>query len=953
MRKHGCMKSYFMAASYFSNLTARVMDVSSRERQFSCRERLLSALLSKILKRQLDPMVYATLGELRMGFARLRNRDNVTQRKAMIALIDRLEPDALSQIVRAVNIYFSLLNIVEESIALHERRQAISTDARMWRGSFHDTLLGMKERGIPFEALQGLIGQLCFLPVLTAHPSEAKRRTIKGALRNIFVNMEVLDDTRLRGGPREDAMQHLANQIQILWKTDEVRASKPDVRDEIRAGLSYFPLSLFEAVAQAYRNFTRAARDVYGASATANLQVSNLFRFGSWIGGDRDGHPLVTAAVTALAWRMQARTVLEEYLRRIESLSASLSFSLRMCRPSPAFMASLEQDMQYAILRFGDEPNRYRQEPYRRKLQIMRYRLQRNLAAVQCRIDGLDPGVDKTGYLNADALLHDLCLIRDSLIGHGDEMVAAGEVTDLIRLVETFGFHLMQLDVRQESTVHTRAIAEWLKPALAADYEALPEDQRLAMLSGLLAEPERLPALPDHGSAATEEVLRVFDVIARMRGELGPACFGKYVISMTHTASHVLEVLLLAAHAGLAGRKDETWYCHIGVSPLFETIQDLSHVEQVLRQLYELPVYRQLLEAAGGEQEVMLGYSDSCKDGGILASAWSLYEAQKKIVALSDAHGIRCRLFHGRGGTLGRGGGPTHEAVLAQPPATVRSTLKLTEQGEVLFYKYNNLETAVYELTLGLTGLIKASTHLIRGVGEDRNDYLGIMDEIAQAGERSYRALTEHTPNFLDYFYEATPVREIALLNMGSRPSHRKQGDRSKSSVRAISWVFAWAQSRHTLPAWYGIGAALESWRNNDPARLGKLQKMYRDWPFFRTLLSNAQMALAKADFYIAEQYAALCVDPEVGRHVSRIIREESVRSIRQLLNVADATTLLEDNPTLAVSLDHRKPYLDALNYIQVVLLRKLRADERDDSPWLGPLLRSINAIAAGMRNTG
>ena len=373
------------------------MDVSSRERQFGRRERLLSALLAKILKRQLDPVVYTTLGELRVGFARLRKRDNVTQRKSMIALIDHLEPNALSQIVRAVNIYFSLLNIVEESIALHERRQAISTNARMWHGSFHDTLLGMKERGIPFEELQGLIGQLCFLPVLTAHPSEAKRRTIKGALRNIFVSMEALDDTRLRGGPREDAMQHLASQIQVLWKTDEVRASKPDVRDEIRAGLSYFPLSLFEAVAQAYRNFTRAARDVYGESAAANLRVSNLFRSGSWIGGDRDGHPLVTAAVTALAWRMQARTVLEEYLRRIEALSAALSFSFRMCRPSPAFMASLEQDTQYAILRFGDEPNRYQQEPYRRKLQLMRYRLQRNLAAVQCMIDGLDPSVDETG----------------------------------------------------------------------------------------------------------------------------------------------------------------------------------------------------------------------------------------------------------------------------------------------------------------------------------------------------------------------------------------------------------------------------------------------------------------------------------------------------------------------------------------------------------------------------
>ncbi len=929
------------------------MDMTSRERQFSRRERLLTALLSKILKHQLDPAVFDALGELRVGFTRLRKREKVTQRKSLMALIDRLQPDALSQIVRAVNIYFSLLNIVEESIALHERSQAISTNAHMWASSFHDTLLNMKERGIAFEEVQGLISQLCFLPVLTAHPSEAKRRTIKGALRNIFVSMGTLYESRLRGATREDAMQHLANQIQILWKTDEVRASKPDVRDEIRAGLSYFPLSLFEAVAQSYRNLTRAVRDVYGESAAAQVRVSNLYRFGSWIGGDRDGHPLVTSDVTALAWRMQARTALEEYLRRVESLSGLLSFSLRMCQPSSAFTASLEQDAQYAALRFGDQPNRYQQEPYRRKLEIMRYRLRRNLAVVQSMIEGTDPGSDDIGYLNADALLHDLYLIHDSLVGHGDAEIAAGDVTDLIRLVETFGFHLMQLDVRQESTVHTRAVSEWLSAELDEDYDGLDEEQRLALLSRLLAEPEHLPTLPDTLSEATQEVFRVFNVIAHMRGELGASCFGKYVISMTHSASHVLEVLLLAAHSGLVGRPGKIMHCHIGISPLFETIEDLSHVEQVLRQLYELPVYRQLLGASGGEQEVMLGYSDSCKDGGILASAWSLYEAQKKIIALSDAQGVRCRLFHGRGGTLGRGGGPTHEAVLAQPNKTVRGTLKLTEQGEVLFYKYNNMETAVYELTLSLTGIIKASTHLIRSVPEDRNDYLGIMDEVAQAGERAYRNLTEHTPNFLDYFYEATPVREIGLLNIGSRPSHRKKGDRSKGSVRAISWVFAWAQSRHALPAWYGIGSALEAWRNNDPAHLAKLQKMYREWPFFRALLSNAQMALAKADFYIVEQYAALCVDPEVGRHVYRVILEEYERSLRQLLDVSGDTGLLEDSPALLVSLNHRKPYLDMLNHIQVVMLRKLRDDEREESPWLEPLLRSINAIAAGMRNTG
>lgn len=928
------------------------MEALTHEREFRRRERLLNVLLSKILKQQLDPAVYDALAELRLGFNKLRENDNSTRRKKLLDLIDRLEPEALTQIVRAFSVYFSLLNIAEESIALHQRRQAIRASDHMWPGSFHDTLYRLKAQGVQIGELKQLFEKLWFLPVITAHPSEAKRRTIKIALRNIFLSMETLEDHRVRGVFREEAKQQLANQIQILWKTDEVRESKPDVRDEIRAGLSYFPQSLFEAVVRMYRNLERAVRDVYGDDLAADLDIAGLLRFGSWIGGDRDGHPLVTADVTALAWQMQSRTALEEYVRRVESLSNQLSYSIRMCRPSDAFMASLEADAHHAALRFTAQPHRYLQEPYRRKLEIMRYRLRRNLVAVQSLIDGVEPG-EEPGYESAEALLKDLCLIRDSLVSHGDSAVAGGDLADLIRLVETFGFHMLQLDVRQESAVHTRAVAEVLRAALKVDYTQLDEAGRLALLSDVIAKSETLEFDPATLSAETQETLRVFHVIAANRHGLGAACFGRYVISMTHTASHVMEVMLLATQAGLVGRVAGKWVCHIGVSPLFETIDDLAHVEQVLQQLYGLPVYRQLLQSFGEGQEVMLGYSDSCKDGGILASSWSLYEAQKKILALSDAHGIHCRLFHGRGGTLGRGGGPTREAILAQPPGTVRGELKLTEQGEVLFYKYNNVETAVYELTSAVSGLLEASAHLVGSASEDRKDYLGVMDEIARAGERAYRALTERTPGFLDYFYEATPVQEIGLLNIGSRPSHRKKGDRSRFSVRAISWVFAWAQSRHALPAWYGIGAALEDWRGKDAARLAKLQRMYREWPFFRTLLSNAQMSLAKADFHIAQQYAALCADASYGTHVYQVIAQEYERSIRQGLNVSDSKALLEDSPNLALSLAHRRIYLDPLNHIQAVLLRKLRADEREDSPWLEPLLRSINAIAAGMRNTG
>jgi phosphoenolpyruvate carboxylase len=352
----------------------------------------------------------------------------------------------------------------------------------------------------------------------------------------------------------------------------------------------------------------------------------------------------------------------------------------------------------------------------------------------------------------------------------------------------------------------------------------------------------------------------------------------------------------------------------------------------------------------------MLGYSDSAKDGGSLSSSWNLYEAQKKIIRIAGTHGVQCRLFHGRGGTIGRGGGPTHESILAQPPGTVHGQIKFTEQGEVLYYKYSNAETAQYELTMGVSGLMKASCCLVRPVPEDRRDYLGILDELVAIGEDSYRELTDRTPGFMDYFYEATPVTEIALLNIGSRPSHRSRTDRSKASVRAIPWVFGWAQSRHTLPAWYGMGTALEQWRGQNPGNLAKLQTMYLEWPFFRSLLSNIQMALFKADLDIAHEYAELCTDPDTRERVYTMIRDEYQRTLTQVLNVANAKRLIEENPVLALSLGRRNPYLDPLNHIQIALLKRYRpepGDEENPSVWRDPLLRTINAIAAGMRNTG
>ena len=441
-----------------------------------------------------------------------------------------------------------------------------------------------------------------------------------------------------------------------------------------------------------------------------------------------------------------------------------------------------------------------------------------------------------------------------------------------------------------------------------------------------------------------------------MRKEVSAEAFGTYVISMTHSASHVLELMWLASLTGLAGHENDSWFCHLKISPLFETIEDLAHIESVLTRLLEVPVYRTLLDKSGNLQEIMLGYSDSCKDGGILASAWNLYEAQQKIISITNKHGVKCRMFHGRGGTLGRGGGPTHDAILSQPPATVHGQIKFTEQGEVLSYKYSNAETAVYELTMGITGLLKASRNVVQQDSQHCNEYTDVMAELASYGEQAYRQLIDKTDGLLDYFYDATPVTEIGLLNIGSRPSHRKKQDRSKSSIRAIPWVFGWAQSRHTLPAWYGIGSALQQWSQNRPERLEKLQTMYRECPFFRALLGNTQMSLAKAEMDIADEYRELASNSYNATGIFQTIESEFDQTMEQIKAVARINMMLEESPSLALSLERRNPYLDPLNHIQIKLLSRIRNEAQPDTErdkWLNPLLRSINAIASGMRNTG
>ncbi|HFD10850.1 MAG TPA: phosphoenolpyruvate carboxylase [Crenotrichaceae bacterium] len=932
------------------------MNTQYDEKELRRSIRLLGSLLARVLKTQEDPEVSAIVEQLQSGVNKFRRDGNKVLREHLFDTIELLEPARVNAVARAFNLYFSLVNIAEESYYLRLRRRQAEQGGHYWPGSFHDTLLTLKQSGVTHDKLQILLNELLYMPVMTAHPTETKRRTVKGALRNIFLTHEKLDDPRVKGYFRQEMLEKLHSQIQLLWKVDEIRSQSMGVTDEIDAGLSYFSLSLFQAIPRAYRNFERSLVDVYGETVAQQVCIPSFIQFGSWIGGDRDGNPNVKPETTVLALRLQARTIVQEYVRRLDILCEQLSYSYGLCQPTAKFLASLESKRRLLGGSITEIEKPHLQEPYRHMLVLMKYMMEKTLAQIQQHLNNGQIQPDSNLYTCVPAFMNDLSTIHESLCSHGDAQVAALELQDLIRLTETFGFHLMRLDVRQESTCHTNAVSELLMASLSLDYQSLSEEQRLEVLSEAITVPNGLAYDSASLSETSRAVLEVFHIMFRMQREIDSNCFDRYVISMTHSASHIMEVLLLAAQSGLVGRIGGSWYCQIGISPLFETVADLERIESVLGTLLNVPVYRELLKASKKRQEIMLGYSDSCKDGGILASAWNLYRAQQKVIRVTAHHGLKCRMFHGRGGTIGRGGGPTHEAILAQPPDTVRGQIKFTEQGEMLFYRYNNVETAIYEMTIGITGLLKASVSLVQPVTGVSHDDLAVMSELARIGEHGYRELTERTEGFLDYFYESTPVSEIGRLNIGSRPSHRKQQDRSRQSVRAIAWVFSWAQSRQTFPAWYGVGSSLSTWCAGKPERLQSLQAMYQSWPFFRNLLSNTQMALTKSDMEIAREYASLCVKSDVGKRIYGLIAEEHQRCTDWILDIVDSEQLLSENPMLAASLNRRNAYLGPLNYIQVVLLHKVRASavqNPSENIWMKPLLRTINAIAAGMRNTG
>ncbi|MFM7347178.1 MAG: phosphoenolpyruvate carboxylase [Tagaea sp.] len=900
------------------------------DRRFRALVKLLGGLVGETIRNHEGEDAYAAVEGLRAGFVALRRAGE--PKPADVARLagglKSIDPGRATTLARAFALFFAVVNIAEEAWRAAERAEA--GDA--WPRSLPETLAKLGPRASAPKLARALPG-LSLIPVLTAHPTEARRQTIQRAHRRLYDLVASAIALDPRGAPYARTLAAIEAEIATLWKTDTVRADKLSVADEIANGLLFFRSAIYDALADTLR----------ALHAATGCAPAGLVAFGSWIGGDRDGNPNVTPDATLFAARAQSRAVLREYLRRIESLAERLTQSSAYIRLPADFAASLAgDDERFGAALFGARANVLAREPYRRKLAYMRHRLEARLAWTEARMAGTDSALPDDAYPDAAAFHADLAGLRAALLHDGDRAAADGALLDLQRLVEAFGFHLARLDIRQEAKRHRAAVAEILAgiPGLPA-YAELDDAARLDLLDDLIARPGPVLLLGSNLSPETADILASLRAVATLRAELGPRTVETYVVSMADRASAVLEVHFLAKLAGVGGG--------LRVAPLFETIADLRAGPGIVRELLARPGYRRLLEAAGGAQEVMLGYSDSCKDGGILASSWALHRAQSELAVAFKEADVPFVLFHGRGGSHARGGGPTHEAILAGPRESANGRLKFTEQGEVLSFKYSNRDTAAYELTVALTGLLRKSLGPPYRKGARPADWAQAMARLAELGERAYRDLVA-MPGFLNYFYETTPVDELRDLNIGSRPSHRPQAGRNIRAIRAIPWVFGWSQARLALPAWYGIGGAILAFAKEAPGNMRLLRRMHRDWPFFRNLIDNAAMAEAKASLPIAKLYLPLAQDKAAAARVFAAIGAELDASAKALRRVAGGAPL-DANPGLAVSLERRKPYLDAMNALQAVLLAKARG--KDGGSWRHPLLLSVNAIAAGMRNTG
>ena len=715
--------------------------------------------------------------------------------------------------------------------------------------------------------------------------------------------------------------------------------------DEVRnSGLYFFENTLFELVPQIYDEIEKALEKTYPGY---EFEIPSLLTYGSWIGGDRDGNPFVTNQVTAETLREQKDVVLKHYGRQVEAMYELLSPSETRADFSQVFLESLENDKRLVPDEEFDVLHRFDQELYRQKLILMFRRLE--ATREQNYLPWNEVQFNPRAYDSVDEFLHDLYLIRDSLLANKGRQLVRGRFARLIRSAEVFGFHMASLDIRQHARHHVQAAAEvFARNGTVDDYASLGESEKIKILTDEIANPRTWTGGPkaDGGfgfSDETNDLLGLFRLIRKAQDASGQQAIHTYIISMTQGVSNLLEVLLLAHDAELVGRLD--------IVPLFETVDDLKAAPEIMRQLFANPVYADHLRRRKDQQQIMIGYSDSNKDGGFLEANWMLFTAQRQLAAVCHEHNVTLTLFHGRGGSLGRGGGPANRAILAQPPESVRGRIRITEQGEVVSSRYSEPEIAHRHLQQ-LVHAVLCSTGT-RPVFEQIDHWSEVMDSISEPAYQKYRKLVERE-EFLAYFHTASPIDQIGQLNIGSRPAHRRATE-TLDDLRAIPWVFAWTQTRTDVPSWYGVGTGIETWLAEDsPARLQTLVEMYQQWPFFRTLLSNVQLGMGRADMAISELYAQLA-EPEVGEAIFEDIRIEFELTQKNVLRITGGDELLQEEPWLNRSIRVRNPYVDPLNYIQVELLKKLRANpEGPESDTIRQaILQSVNGIAAGLQNVG
>ncbi|HZW46060.1 MAG TPA: phosphoenolpyruvate carboxylase [Microvirga sp.] len=918
------------------------------EKDFPLRDdiRLLGRLLGDTIREQEGEAVFEIVERIRQTSIRFHRDEDEAARKELETILNSLSRGRTNQIIRAYSYFSHLANLAEDQHHVRRSRAHAMAGAHAMaapeprEGTLARALKLAREAGVGQEALQAFFASAHVSPVLTAHPTEVRRKSTID--REMEISQILAQRDRYALTPEEEAASEEAirRAILTLWQTSILRRNRLKVIDEVVNGLSYYDYTFFKELPRVYASLEDqlAAMDPIWQS----VEIPSFLRMGSWIGGDRDGNPFVTADALKQALLLQSKHALGFYLEELHCLGAELSLDERYVNAS---------EQVYALAKASPDHSPHRQsEPYRRAITGMYARL----AATATRFGHEDVARHAVGeapaYANVEEFAGDLSVLHRSLVSNGSGALARGRLRRLRRAADVFGFHLASLDLRQNSDVHQRVVDELFEKATPGTaYGTLSEEQRVTLLLEELRTSRLLTSPYLEYSQETTSELAIVHEAAEAHRRYGPVAVPNYVISKASDPSDILEVALLLKEAGLL--RPHEGEMAVNIVPLFETIADLRNCSRIMDALFALPDYKRLLRSRGQVQEVMLGYSDSNKDGGYLTSGWELYKAETELVDVFGRHGVALRLFHGRGGSVGRGGGPSYQAILAQPGGAVQGAIRITEQGEVIAGKYSNPDLGRRNLEILAAATLEASL-LHSRQSAPRNEYLKAMEELSESAYKAYRALVYETDGFERYFWESTVIGEIAHLNIGSRPASRTNSRRIED-LRAIPWVFGWAQCRLMLPGWYGFGSAVNAFLEKHPdTGLALLQEMYREWPFFQALLSNMDMVLAKSNIAIASRYSKLVEDEALREAIFPRLRREWEDSIKTLLAIMEQQSLLDQNPLLARSIRNRFPYLDPLNHLQIELLKRHRSGDADDQVVQGIHL-SINGIAAGLRNSG